>query len=251
VVFRTLNRPYVALLRAAVVMALLAIPSHAAAQIYTWQDANGSLIVSNVPQGTNLGIPSYEVPASDTVRATRYVAPERSRSFDNLIEEHATRNGVRQDLVRAVIQVESAFNPRAISNKGAMGLMQLMPATARQFGVSNAFDPEQNVRGGVAYLRQLLDRYDGDERLALAAYNAGPAAVDRHGQTVPPFRETRNYVSKVNSLAGAAAGRELGRPEVAAANGGGAPGARTRIYRVVEVIDGREIIKYTDSKPTP
>ena len=142
-VFRTLNRPYVALLRAAVVMALLAIPSHAAAQIYTWQDANGSLIVSNVPQGTNLGIPSVRSSGirhgqGHTIRCTR-----RSRSFDNLIEEHATRNGVRQDLVRAVIQVESAFNPRAISNKGAMGLMQLMPATARQFGVSNASIPSR------------------------------------------------------------------------------------------------------------
>jgi soluble lytic murein transglycosylase-like protein len=234
-----MNRSLVAFARAALLLALLAIPGRASAQIYTWQDGSGNMVVSNVPQGTNLGIPSYEVPESDTVRATQYVPPERSRSFDDLIAEHATRNGVRQDLVRAVIQVESAFNPRAISNKGAMGLMQLMPATARQFGVSNAFDPEQNVRGGVAYLKQLLDRYDGDERLALAAYNAGPAAVDRHGQTVPPFRETRNYVSKINSLAGAAA------------SGSGGSGSRTRIYRVVEVIDGREVIKYTDSKPTP
>jgi soluble lytic murein transglycosylase-like protein len=207
-----------------------ATPAHA--QIFSWVDADGRLVVSNVAPGTNLGIAAYDVPQADGIRATRYVAPERSRSFDEVISQHAARNGVRKDLVRAVIQVESAFNPRAVSNKGAMGLMQLMPDTARQFGVSNAFDPDENVRGGVAYLRQLLDRYDGDERLALAAYNAGPGAVDRHGQTVPPFRETRDYVSRVNRLAG----------EGRATDSGG----RSRIYRVVEVIDGREVIKYTD-----
>jgi soluble lytic murein transglycosylase-like protein len=191
------------------------------AQIFSWVDENGSLVVSNVAQGTNLGIPSYDVPESDGIRATRYVAAEKSRSFDDLIDEHATRNGVRRDLVRAVIQVESAFNPRAVSNKGAMGLMQLMPATARQFGVVNAFDPDQNVRGGVAYLRQLLDRYDGNERLALAAYNAGPGAVDN--------------VSRVNGLAGTSSGSPSS--------------PRSRIYRVVEIIDGREIVKYTDQDP--
>jgi soluble lytic murein transglycosylase-like protein len=212
-----------------------AAPAHA--QIFSWMDADGRLVVSNVAPGTNPGIASFDVPEAAGIRATRYAAPEQSRSFDDMIEAHAGRNGVRSDLVRAVIQVESAFNPRAVSNKGAMGLMQLMPATARQFGVSNAFDPDQNVRGGVAYLRQLLDRYDGDERLALAAYNAGPGAVDRHGQTVPPFRETRDYVSRVNRIAGQ-------QPA-------GEPAGRSRIYRVVEVIDGREVIKYTDKADTP
>jgi soluble lytic murein transglycosylase-like protein len=207
----------------------------ASAQIYTWVDESGGLVVSNVPEGTNLGVGSYEVPQSDAVRATRYVAPERARAFDDVIEEHATRNGVRKDLVRAVIQVESAFNPRAVSSKGAMGLMQLMPATARQFGVRNAFDPDENVRGGVAYLRQLLDRYDGNERLALAAYNAGPGAVDRYGETVPPYRETRDYVSRVDRLAGQTEGRS--------------PSGRPRIYKVVETIDGREVTKYTDVPP--
>ena len=235
-VFRLLPRTVLTALRvAALASVLAAVARPADAQIFSWVDENGSLVVSNVAQGTNLGVPSFDVPESDGIRATRYVAPEKSRSFDDLIEEHATRNGVRRDLVRAVIQVESAFNPRAVSNKGAMGLMQLMPATARRFGVANALDPEQNVRGGVAYLRQLLDRYNGNERLALAAYNAGPAAVDRHGQTVPPFRETRDYVSRVNGLAGT-------RPASSSSPG-------SRIYRVVEVIDGREIVKYTDQDP--
>jgi len=236
VVFPALSRRYLTALRVAALAIVLAANARPAdAQIFSWVDENGSLVVSNVAQGTNLGIPSYDVPESDGIRATRYVAPEKSRSFDDLIDEHATRNGVRRDLVRAVIQVESAFNPRAVSNKGAMGLMQLMPATARQFGVVNAFDPDQNVRGGVAYLRQLLDRYDGNERLALAAYNAGPGAVDKNGKTVPPFRETRDYVSRVNGLAGTSSGSPSS--------------PRSRIYRVVEIIDGREIVKYTDQDP--
>lgn len=222
---------------AAGLAALLAFPRLAAAEIYSWRDASGNLVVSNVPQGENVGIPLYDVAAaSGAIRTTRYVAPAKARPYDDIIDAQATSMGVRTDLVRAVIQVESAFNPRAVSNKGAMGLMQLMPATARQFGVRNAFDPGENVRGGVAYLRQLLDRYNGDERLALAAYNAGPGAVDRYGQTVPPYAETRDYVSRINGLAGT---RNTSVTPVASASG-------VRIYRIVEVVDGREVVKYTD-----
>jgi len=221
----------------AAMLAVMAFSRPAFAQIYSWVDEHGTLVVSNVARGTNTGVASYEVPETEGIRTTRYVAPEKSRAFDDLIDEHASRHGIRKDLVRAVIQVESGFNPRAISNKGAMGLMQLMPATARQLGVANPFDPDQNVRGGVAYLRQLLDRYDGDERLALAAYNAGPGAVDSHGQTVPPYSETRDYVSKVKKLAGS-------RAATSSSSTG-----RTRIYRIVEVIDGREVTRYTDTAP--
>lgn len=221
----------------ALVLLLLGSASRTQAQIYSWTDAEGRLVLSNVPQGTNLGIGSADDhtadPAAEPVRTVRVSASEGARAYDDLIEEHATRSGVRRDLVRAVIQVESGFNARAVSPKGAMGLMQLMPATARKLGVANAFDPAQNIRGGVAYLRQLLDRYDGNEKLALAAYNAGPGAVDRHGQAVPPYRETRDYVSRVNGLAGTAA----------------AASRRSRIYRVVETIDGREVVKYTDRPP--
>ncbi len=222
----------------ALCIVLAAVSRPADAQIYSWTDASGNLVVSNIAPGTNMGIASYEVPAADTaIRTTRYVTPEKSRSFDDLIDQHASRQGVRKDLVRAVIQVESGFNPRAVSNKGAVGLMQLMPATARQLGVQNPFDPSENVRGGVAYLRQLLDRYDGDERLALAAYNAGPGAVDSHGQTVPPYRETRDYVSKVKGIAGTGSA-------VSASSTG-----RTRIFRVVDVVDGQEVVTYTDRAP--
>src|SRR4030095_14294950 len=109
-------------------------------------------------------------------------------------------NSIRSDLVRAVVQVESGFNPYAVSPKGALGLMQLMPATAQQFGVRNPFDPLENVRAGVAYLRQLLDRYENDERLALAAYNAGPGAGDRHRQNVPPYRATREHAGRHETI---------------------------------------------------
>jgi len=121
---------------------------------------------------------SPDVRLDDAVRNTRFVPTERSLEYETLIQEHASLNNVRADLVRAVIQVESGFNPSAVSPKGAVGLMQLMPATIQQFGVRNPFSPSENVRAGVAYLRQLLDRYSNHEELALAAYNAGPGAVD-------------------------------------------------------------------------
>ena len=212
---------------------LIAVASPARAQIYSWRDADGRLVLSNARPHNAESVQSYAVPEAEGVRTTRdSVALDRMQAYDDLIVEHAHLNNVRPSLVRAVVQVESGFNPRAYSPKGAMGLMQLMPATAREFGVRNAFDPEQNVRGGVAYLRQLLDRYDGNEQLALAAYNAGPGAVDKHGQAIPPYRETRDYVTKVNGIAGDA-------PKT----------GRTKLYRVIDVVDGREIIKYTDKKP--
>jgi soluble lytic murein transglycosylase-like protein len=208
-----------------------AAPAHA--QIYSWRDANGTLVLSNRRPVEADGVKSYAVPKATSVRATRYVAVERSRQYDDLISEHARSKGVRSDLVRAVMQVESAFNPNARSPKGAMGLMQLMPATARQYGVSNPYNPAENVRAGVAYLRELLDRYQDNEELALAAYNAGPGAVQKYGQSVPPYRETRNYVAQINQMAA--------RPiEMRGA----------RIYKVTEIIDGRPVVRYTDHKPT-
>ncbi len=117
----------------------------------------------------------------------------------DLIDYYANDRGLSPRLVQAVIQVESAFNSRARSNKGAMGLMQLMPATARLLQVSDPYDPAQNIRGGTLYLRRQLDRFDGDLTMALAAYNAGPGAVADYGG-VPPYPETRNYVRKVLRL---------------------------------------------------
>jgi soluble lytic murein transglycosylase len=189
----------------------------------------------------SLSIDSPEAPVLIRVepmaRSWPFDAPARSDTggrhspFNDIIGAHAELNALRPELVRAVVRAESAFNPVARSVKGALGLMQLMPETARQFGVSNPFDPEENVRAGTAYLRQLLDRYGNREELALAAYNAGPGAVDRYGQSVPPYRETLQYVKTVSEMAGEAPRAVM-----------------PRIFRRIERVDGREVITYTNRR---
>ncbi len=119
--------------------------------------------------------------------------------YDKHINNAARKYGLDPKLIKAVIRVESNFNERAISHKGAMGLMQLMPETASELGVFNAFNARDNIDGGSRYLKRLITKFDGDLRLALAAYNAGPTAVIKHG-TIPPYKETRNYVSKIFSI---------------------------------------------------
>ncbi len=226
-----------------VVLTCLAAP--AGAQIYAWKEADGSWMYSGEPpRGKVTGFRVIGTP----YRATRPADSRYARSYDQIIEKHAAYYQVPSQLVRAVIQVESGFNPRAVSAKGAMGLMQLMPATAVEMGVRNPFDPNENIRGGVAYLRHLLNRY-GSQQLALAAYNAGPEVVDRYGSRVPPYAETRKYVAQV----GSAAGRARVVPPVAqsaAAAPASAPARRARIYKWWEkTVDGRLIQKFSDTKP--
>jgi len=131
--------------------------------------------------------PQIELPAS-----VEAAPPSLAMLVDHIAQQH----DVDRDLVHSMIRVESNYNPLAVSNKGALGLMQLVPSTARRFGVADVFDPAQNVEGGVRYLKYLLDLYAGDNRLALAAYNAGEGTVERY-RGVPPFRETRDYVYRV------------------------------------------------------
>ena len=212
---------------------LAAAVQPASAQIYAWRDEDGHLVVSDHERGgSSKGYAAtgttYQV-ADSSFRATR--PSTNAAPYADIIREHAGRHGLSADLVSAVIQVESAFNPRALSPKGAMGLMQLMPSTATEYGVQHPFDPEENIGAGVAYLRRLMDRYDGRVELALAAYNAGPGAVDKYGETVPPYQETRNYVRKIKSVTPISLG------------------ARRVIYKIVEIIDGREVPRYSDEKP--
>lgn len=143
------------------------------------------------------GLPSFHaVLGEQLMPATAPAGAGGSSAFDGLIREAAEAQGVDPALIKAVIDAESAFDPNAVSSAGAMGLMQLMPGTAEALGVSDAFDPRQNILGGTRYLKGLLDRFDNDPKLALAAYNAGPGRVKQYGG-VPPFTETQTYIGRV------------------------------------------------------
>lgn len=149
--------------------------------------------------------PQEETPAPGLGRN----ADERLGALQSLIKAAAERYGVEENLVRAVVRMESGGNPGAVSEAGAMGLMQLMPSTAKGLGVNDPFDPVQNLDGGVRYLRQLLDRYGGNEALALAAYHSGPSRVDRYGG-IPPFPVVSRYVKAVQALARKESGKKEG-----------------------------------------
>ncbi len=174
----------------------------AGGEIRITRGADGIRTIVNTPQPGTSRRASKNAPALSVAPRRRGVTTVRLREnppFATLINYWSQQRGLDPRLVTAVIQVESYFNPRARSNKGAMGLMQLMPATAAELGVDDAWDPAHNIDGGTRYLRQLLDRFGGDLRLALAGYNAGPTAVDRYGR-VPPYAETKRYVEKVMGL---------------------------------------------------
>lgn len=171
---------------------LLAATSEVRAQVYGYTDKNGVLILSNVPNDDRMRLIA-DGTAEEAGKVWRY-----NGQYDTLILQAARAYGVDSALVRAVIAVESAFNRYARSHKGAQGLMQLMPATGRIYGVQNPYDPAQNIRAGTAHLRGLIDEF-GELRLALAAYNAGSTPVRRYG-TIPPYRETRDYVRKVMAI---------------------------------------------------
>ncbi len=179
----------------------------ARADLYAYTDSNGILNITNMPSPD----PRYKLlrkeangrtwgNALGVIKKTGTRHPYRkSVGLDNIVRQAAQANKVDAALVHAVIHAESGFNPHAVSPKGASGLMQLMPATARRYGVQDIFDPQQNVGAGVRYLKDLLKMFDNNPNLALAAYNAGENSVIRFGG-IPPYPETTQYVSKVLTL---------------------------------------------------
>ncbi|MFX6141661.1 lytic transglycosylase domain-containing protein [Acinetobacter baumannii] len=180
-----------------------------AGQMYIYQDKNGSTLLTNrksydhslkkvkVTYYPDSNIHSY----SNWGTSEASVLPSYSKNknaFDHIIKQAAQQHGVSEGLIKAVMHTESGFNVNARSPVGAQGLMQLMPATARRFNVSNAYDPQQNIFAGAKYLSWLLKRFNGNTQMALAAYNAGEGNVDKYGG-IPPFRETQDYVRRVTS----------------------------------------------------
>ena len=187
-------------LKSAFLLATLLCASAATArsQIYTYVDADGLRHYTDVPDNNRYRLLVLS-PRDRTASGDRYDAMllAKAGQYDSIIERAAVSAAVEPNLLRAVIVVESGFNSRAVSKRGAMGLMQLMPATATRYGAANPFDPQDNVHAGAQYLKYLIDRFGQDLRLALAAYNAGENAVDRNGGQIPPFTETMAYVPRV------------------------------------------------------
>lgn len=189
------------------------------ADIYKYVDDEGGIHFSNVPMNTNpdrvvrensrqsSGGGAMLIPAAGTPKAVTasYTPPSIERldgevPYAEIINEKCDKYGVDTGLVKAIIKAESNFNPKALSNKGAVGLMQLMPSTASYMNVKDSYDPEQNIDGGVKYVRYLLDNFGGDVELTVAAYNCGEGRVARNGNCVPDIKETKNYVKKVMKL---------------------------------------------------
>lgn len=170
----------------------------ASPHIYKYVDADGVAHFTDKPDSSQYRLFNL-IPKGWTRSGERYdpTVLARAGQYDAIIEGEAKSAGVEPNLIRAVIVVESGFNSRAVSKSGAVGLMQLMPGTATRFGVSDRYDPRQNVRGGARYLGFLINRFRQDVRLALAAFNAGEDAVDRNSGQIPPFMETLEYVPKV------------------------------------------------------
>ena len=225
---------------------VLALPGNLPAALYAYTDEYGVHHFTNVPTD-----PRYKLVERRTF------SPLLSRcitKYDQDIQAISNQYQMDPTLIRSVIRVESGFNPMAVSVKGARGLMQLMPETAQDLRVANPFDPKENIRGGVRYLRYLLDLFDGDLILALAAYNAGENAVLRY-QSVPPYPETRAYVQRVLALYDSSLESQLvGTPR----KKGNSPGARgptaspgsarrNTIYKQVRTFNGEEIVVYTNT----
>jgi hypothetical protein len=174
---------------------LLLSHSPVTADIYRYEDENGVTHFTDAPTDRRFKIFMRDI-RKDLKLRTSFKLSGNPEVYEPLINRYSQEYGVDRALVKAVIHAESGYNPTAVSRKGAQGLMQLMPKTAEHLKVADSFDPAQNIRGGVKYLRFLLDTCKGNETMALAAYNAGLSKVAQHGG-VPPISETRNYVDRV------------------------------------------------------
>jgi hypothetical protein len=211
----------------------LIVPALASDEIYYRRDANGALVLTNVPDRPDLRTYRGHGPLPVT---------SSGEEFRELITRTAVKHGIHPDLVFAVAAVESNFNARAVSEKGAQGLMQLMPDTAARFGVADPFNPAENVLGGVRYMRYLLNLFNGDSRLALAAYNAGENVVLAGGR-VPPYPETRRYVDKVLKMFG---GKKPFLPPAARRP---LPAARGAAPPIRSYTDAAGVVHFTDGEP--
>jgi len=192
------------MIKIAVILLTLMLSKGVIADIYKYTDNDGHVYYTDKPRNSlykriiKSTIVSYS-PKNDSIKIHNFTGTNKKR-FTDLIEQTAYRHQVDAKLLHAVIQTESAYNSSAQSPKGAVGLMQLMPDTARRFGVVDRNNPDQNVDGGARYLKHLMTLFDSNLNLAVAAYNAGENAVIRHNNSIPPYPETQNYVKQVLAL---------------------------------------------------
>ncbi|NOY22047.1 MAG: lytic transglycosylase domain-containing protein [Acidobacteria bacterium] len=212
----------------AVLGVIIALTLPCNGEIYTYRDRNGHLVLTDAPQGSHRVRKKHHSnqgkKAAKSNRNHHGPLVSKDHEINRLVEKYAVLYDLDERLLHAVIRTESDYDRNAVSQKGAMGLMQLMPETGKQYGVENFFNPEENIRAGAKHLKSLLDRYFGDTKMALAAYNAGITAVDRYNG-IPPFQETENYVSKILSMVNGEDSSESGntsRPQ------------RTTIYRYTD-----------------
>ncbi|MBF0194504.1 MAG: lytic transglycosylase domain-containing protein [Magnetococcales bacterium] len=183
------------ILSVVLLVSIYSLPSKAA--VYSYVDSRGIIHLTDRPTDPRYRM-LYSSKKSERLERVRRAKQKNVKvPFNEVILAASRRHGVQSALIKAVIKAESGFNPLAVSRKGAVGLMQLMPATAKKYGVKNRLDPASNINGGVRFLRELLIMFKYDLRLSLAAYNAGHNAVKRYGYVIPPYPETRKYVTKV------------------------------------------------------
>jgi transglycosylase-like protein with SLT domain/uncharacterized protein DUF4124 len=233
-------------------LAALAVVPEARADIYTRTNESGVTEATNLPSAKDFKL-TYRSKGVVIHSPGFTLRPSANRDFDDHIQAAAGSHGISEELIRAIIQVESQFDRLAVSTAGARGLMQLMPATARSMGVTDSFDARQNIFGGARYLKQLLRLYGGDVSLAAAAYNAGEGAVARYNG-IPPYKETQGYVRKVNAILGSvmtAVAAEIPAMFIAAGEGARMnppPAPRTVGGRIMAIATRSKSVA---TKPTP